>query len=295
MQGAFSGAGSKQTAVQEALVAAIGTYESRIRFGLELFPSDTKSSSCSHACCVDDKPSVLPQPNALDNMSSLLLCSEQQGCQAASSPDSPSHKALSQVWAYYASRAKNLWGSDAQTSAYVLLITASEPSCSLESAMDASCGVAVTSANSLASLMDIPVVVLSVGYQADKTPNSCLVRISNQGSTSPMPGNLPRLQVPTSVSALQDAVTNLFAAVAQKSCTLGTKDSIPDQAGLKVSMGRTDIAQSESDGWSFDPANRFQIKLSGSACSTYLKSAPDTTVSAYYSCTLCAGSLACAP
>jgi len=287
MQTALPGSASKQAAVQSALSDAIGTYQSHINFGLELFPSyeNERAGDCRSSCCAAD-PAVPPQPNTLDAISGFLLCSDQQGCQT-SAVDSPSHKALEQVQISYSTRSKtSSWNDNPFTSAYVLLVTSVEPSCSAETSGPEVCQAAKTTAGNLAKL-DIPVVVLSVGYSAESNSSSCLVQLSKVGTVSPMPSNVPRLYTASSYNDLKEDLSTLLAPLARKSCTLTTTDFVPDYATPGVGIGDTTIAQDASNGWSFT-WSRAQIKLSGSACDQYVKSPQGTSVQMAYTCSTCA-------
>lgn len=285
MQATFPGAATRQAAVQSALSDAISAYQSRINFGLEVFPGDTndRNKDCRSSCCAGAP--IAPQTNALDAIGSSLLCSDQQGCQTGSS-DSPSQKALEQVQACLADRARSSSWTDPPHSAYVLLITGAEPSCSADLSGADTCGTARTIATNLGK-MDIPVIVLSVGYPADSNPSSCLVQLSNRGTVSPMPSNVPRLYISDSSNDLKDDLSTLLSALARKSCTLTAVDWVPDYATLTVSVGDTTIAKDASNGWSFG-WDRSQIRLSGSACDQYLKSPQGTLVHVTYTCSTCA-------
>jgi hypothetical protein len=292
MQASFAGSSSKQAAVQSALSEAIADVQSRVWFGLELFPGDANTfgrpggGGCAHSTCCAGEPTVEPQPSASGAISGLLTCNEQSGCDSNSS-DSPSHKALEQVQTYLLGRSRYPWSQD--QSVYVVLITATEPSCGSDSSGVDICGSARAQARSLGNA-DIPVVVVSVGYQADSNPNSCLAQISKQGTVTPIPGDT-RLFVPMSLGGLKDNISTLFGAIARKSCTLSTYDVIPGYATPTVTVNDTTIPQDESDGWSFN-SSRSQIKLSGAACDLYLKS-PSGNLLVTYTCSICPGANAC--
>jgi hypothetical protein len=284
MQAAFPGASSKQAAVQTALNDAIGAVQSRVRFGLELFPGDTNggSGSCSHNTCCAGDPSVAPTINAQSAIGSYLSCSEQSEC-TSDSFDSPAHKALEQVQKFlsYWSR----WSDPRLQSSYVLLITASEPSCASEAGNGDSCP-AKTAAAQLNNY-DVPIVILTVGFDPRNNPNSCLVQIGKNGS----PGS-DRLNTPSSYSALKDTLSSLFKAAARKSCTFTTYDIIPDFAEVSVSMGSGPIPKDGPEGWSFDGTDRTRIKLGDKACDQFISSSA-RTITVSYPCFTCDGPKAC--
>jgi hypothetical protein len=289
MQGSFSGSYSKMSALQSALSDTIGVYQSHVRFGFAEFPDP--GNKCAHsACCVFDRePPVQPQYNALTAILGALKCSDPQDC-LASTPDSPSNFALEAVQRYSSSSSSSRWGQ----SQYVLLIAAAEPSCG----RDDVCPAAVNAATVLGN-MDIPVVVLAVGYQPD--PNtSCLARISTRGSKDGMPGASGRLYAPTSTTALKENLSTLFGAIARASCTLAA-DQVPEGAELWVTLGNTTVPQAAdcnaSSGWCFPPNVAFhnEIMLLGSTCDQYLQMPEASDIRAGYYCDTCSDAGACMP
>ena len=206
----------------------------------------------------------------------------------AASDDSASYAALEQVRDYC-----NKYPS--YDDRYVLLVTASEPSCSALANSKDACSRALSAASYLGNgTSKIRVVVLSVGYQPDS--GSCLVGISQTGSFLSMPANANTLYAPSSVYALNDDVNGLFAAVAETSCTFDSMDVPPSGAQLVVSMGpNTTVPQVDStdkDGWSFANPSHTSITLSGSWCDQYVNSMY-TSISVAYTCSTCGGSNAC--
>ena len=289
MQGDFPGSSSRQSAVQDALLASIDTYQSRIKFGFEEFPGDPgrKSNNCMHQSCCAGAVSVPPGLNQGPLMSGALQCSEQQVCQFSSS-DSPSYDALSKVRDYYRSRS----GFDTDDR-YVLLVTASDPSCSSESGTMDSCGMATNAATDLGN-MGVTVVVFSVGYQPDSNPKSCLSSLSKVGSSNAtMPGNAPRLYAPTSFATLSKDISDLFDAIAKANCTFSTNNPGPEGVLPKVWVGFTQVQQGGPDGWSFNDPGHTQIALSGSACDLYL-SQVGAKVTVYW-CSTCSSPGVCSP
>jgi hypothetical protein len=293
MQGAFSGgSGSKAASAQNLLTSDIlPTYQSLMQFGLELVPGngEFRSSNCSHGgCCVDSPPTVPAGANALDLIKSSLQCSDQQPCPATG--DAPWHQALSAVRDYYYAlwSSKSSWGWGVTQPGFVLLVTASEPSCAVEGTNDL-CSAALNAATDLGKL-DVPVVVYSMGFPVDSNSRSCLAKLSSVGSvTQQLPGGAAKLNVVNSTSALKDNMTALLNAIAAMRCTLTMNESIGDGVSLAVTVGSTSIKQDGPDGWSFDnSAGHSTIKLSGTACQMYVAS-PQLTVSAAYSCVNCAG------
>jgi hypothetical protein len=300
MQTALSGSSSKISAVQSALSEVIGAFQGRMRIGLEQFPSDAtgKAGSCSKSGCCAGPPTVEPgyYANSGGAISSSLYCSNDSPSCASGGPDSPSHKALEQVRAWYFDRARGASYGNAQSqrSTFVLLITGSEPSCSSEPSGADLCTGAATAANDLGSEKDIPVIIVSVGYQPDtSSTNSCLVRLSKLGGKSPLPTGMVKLNPAMSASSLRDGLFGLFWTIEKQSCAFGTNDLSDLPANAQITVGSSTIAASDTDGWSFDGDDQSRIKLSGSACDNYLfaKNTPD--VRAKYTCSTCSGPNAC--
>jgi hypothetical protein len=281
MQGNFAGSYSKMTAIQSALYDTIGAYQSHIKFGFAQFPDP--GNACAHSsCCVGKQPPVQPQYNALKAILDALKCNDSQDC-LASTADSPSHEALSAV------QRGGYFSSPPGQSQYVLLIAAAEPSCG----RDDFCPTAVSAATTLGN-MDIPVVVLTVGYQPD--PNtSCLVRISKVGNRTGIAGSL---YAPTSTTSLKENLSTLFGAIARSSCTLATTDPIPEGAELSVTLGNTAVPQTDcnaSSGWCFAPNVAFhgEVMLLGSTCDQYLQMPQASDIRAVYYCDACSDSGSC--
>jgi len=285
MQAAFPGASSKQSAVQQALYDTIGAVQSRVRFGLELFPGDANggSGSCYHNTCCAGDFAVYPETYALSDIGGYLLCSDQAAC-SSESTDSPAHKALEQVLRFVSNRFR--WSDPRVQSSYVLLITGTEPSCASEAGNGDTCPAKAVAAQ--LNNYDVPIVVVTVGYDPKSNPSSsCLVQLSKSGSPSP-----DRLNTPSSYSALKDTLTGLFKSAAKKSCTFMTYDIIPDFADLNVSMGGPPLPKDGPEGWSFDGSDRNRIKLGDKACDQFIGSA-NRTVTVSYQCFTCEGAKAC--
>lgn len=289
MQTSFGG-GTRESNAEQVLLDAIEKYQGKIKFGFEQFPansSDKGYSDCQHNdCCAGSV--VPPTIEAFNSINGLLQCGGTSGstCPAASY-DSASYAAIEQVRDYC-----NKYKSDDDR--YVLLVTASEPSCSALADSKDACSRALSAASDLGNSW-IRVVVLSVGYQPDS--GSCLVRISQTGSFLSMPANANTLYTPSSVYALNDDVNGLFAAVAETSCTFDSIDVPPSGAQLVVSMGNStnaipQVDSTDKDGWSFANSAHTTITFSGWACDQYANS-KYTTISVGYTCYPCGGGPAC--
>jgi hypothetical protein len=290
MQTSFGG-GTRETSAEQVLLDAIEKYQGKIKFGFEQFPADSSDkgySDCQHNDCCAGSVKVDPQPNALSRISGLLQCSTTSGSTCASaSDDSASYAALEQIRDYCNSK----YTDDDR---YVLLVTASEPSCSALADSKDACSRALSAASDLGNSW-IRVVVLSVGYQPDS--GSCLVRISQTGSFLSMPANAKTLYTPPSVYDLNNDVNELFAAVAETSCTFDSNYVPPSWAQLVVSMGNStnsipQVDSTDKDGWSFANPAHTRITLSGTACDNYMKQ-QYANITVGYTCSTCGGSNAC--
>jgi hypothetical protein len=170
------------------------------------------------------------------------------------------------------------------------LVTSSEPSCvALPDSIDP-CNDATSAASSLGT-NQVRIVVFSIGNQP--AADSCLLKVSKIGTNGPaIPNNKTSLYAPSSMSALNSAVTEVILAAARKSCTLELDPSDPvplNQAALfTVKIGDTTIPQIASrggDGWYFDnyPSPNI-IALSGSACDAFVLSQRNDVSVTYTSC-----------
>ena len=290
MQSSFAGT-TRQDAAESALVNVVATYQSRVKFGFEQFPpdgSDRAFTDCPRNTCCAGSVGVDPQPNAYKRMSGAINCGEGQNLACpAPTYDSASYAALAQVRDYF--KSKNSFTDDDR---YVLLVTASEPSCSAQSNSDDACKDALSAASDLGGLGAL-VVVVSVGYQP--TPDSCLYRISQTGSSLLPPANTSTLYAPSNLYGLNTALTEFVSAVAETGCTLDSYDPPPPaEAELKIYIGNNQnpIPQDGQNGWSYANPDRTSITLSGAACDQFVM-AQTNQISASYSCSTCGGSKAC--
>jgi hypothetical protein len=279
MQANFPGSYSRLNAVQSVLTDLINTYQKSIKFGFAQFPDPGCGGRST--CCAAKWPTAEPGYST-ELIFDALQCDEPQTCLSPSA-DSPSHDALAVVQSYRFLR-------DYQRK-YVLLIAASEPSCSGEDSSEEACGQATGVANSLGG-SDIPVVVLTVGYQPDQK-SSCLVKVSKAGTKTDMPSGALRLYTPSTSSNLKDNLSTLFAAIGRNCCTLDS-DYVPDDASLTIKLGNNIVPRADcsaSSGWCYpDAASRNQIRFLGSTCDQYLQTSPPGDIWAEYSCSTCSDS-----
>jgi hypothetical protein len=277
MQTSFD-SGTRESAAQNALISVIQTYQTRVQFGFEQFPANKSESQCQAGTCCAGSVSVDPAFSNLVLMSNNILGNDPRGA-SWPSQDSPSHKALAVVQDYIS--ANFYFSTDAPAGQYVLLVTASEPSCTAETP-DACCTSARKAASALGN-SGVRIVVLSLGYQPDQ--KSCLYQISQTGSLYPV----------NSSDDLTTALTNFVSAVARTSCTLNTSSPPPSQAQLSISIGFNRIQQTDGnnqDGWYFANPDRTSITFSGSACDSYVNSQDSLNIG-YYACSACGGSGTC--
>jgi hypothetical protein len=278
MQTSFDG-GTRESAAQNALINVIQTYQTRVKFGFEQFPADKTESQCQSGTCCAGSVSVDPILSNLAWMSSSILGNDPRGA-SWPSLDSPSHRALAVVQDYLSANSNS--STDAPDDQYVLLVTASEPSCTAETP-DACCTSARNAASALGN-SGVRIVVLSLGYHPDK--KSCLYQISQIGPSLQLPANTKAPYLVNNNDDLTTTLTNFVLAVAQTACTLNTTTPPPSQAQLSVSIGLNPIQQTDGndqDGWYFANPDRTSIKFSGSACDSYVHS-QDSLYIAYTCC-----------
>lgn len=287
MQTAFGGT-TRAEAAESALMDAINKYQAKVKFGFEQFPADSNDKDygeCQrNSCCAG---SVIPTNwNNGPKISGSLQCGDFGSPCPYPSSETASHVALQKVRDFYYKERVPL---EEDNDHYVLLVTASEPYCF--SSSDA-CEQALDAADELGEI-GIRVLVLSVGYQP--TSSSCLARLSKTGSKLAVPSGLKTLYTLSSVSNLNAAVAEIALALAKTTCTMESSDTPPpDDATVKISVGRTSIPQVDGtaqSGWSFANAERTRIVLSGASCELFVYSWD--SVSAGYSCSTCGGSPAC--
>jgi len=229
---------------------------------------------------------VDPNLNNLKTINNALQCSDSSypPCPTPTN-DSPSSAALAKVRDYFKAHREQ-----SNEDRYVMLITASEPSCTGEG--DA-CDSAVKATNDLGDL-GVRVVVLTVGYQPG--PGSCLKRLSDVGSSLTPPHNLGTLYPTSSQSGLASALSQFVAGVAEASCTQDSLDyPPPDGQTPTVSIDDKSVPQvtpTNDDGWSFANSAHTTITLSGSACEQWISSS-SSKLYVNYSCSTCPGPNAC--
>jgi hypothetical protein len=277
---------TRESAAQNALISVIQTYQTRVQFGFEQFPASKSESQCQAGTCCAESVSVYPATSNLVLMSNSILGNDPRGA-SWPSLDSPSHKALAAVQDCF----KYNCTTDDHDDQYVLLVTASEPSCTAETP-DACCTSARKTATDLGN-DGVPIIVLSLGYQPDQ--KSCLYQISQTGGTLQPPANAKKLYSVNNNDELTNALTEFISAVARTSCTLNTSSPPPSQAQLSISIGFNRIQQTDGnnqDGWYFANPDRTSITFSGSACDSYVNS-QDTLYIGYYACSACSGSGTC--
>jgi hypothetical protein len=267
MQAAF-GNTTREAAARSALLAAVDTYQARVRFGFVQFPADSNDKSyseCQRGYCCAGPVDVQPQTNNYTAMNGAIQCSNSP-CPAPSA-DSPSNAALLQAKEYY--KSKSEWWKR-----FVLLVTASEPDCEVASGGDA-CDSAVNAARELGNI-GVGVGVISVDYQPG--PNSCLTKISQSGET------FLQTYSPRTVNGLTSAVDELALTVAQIACTVDLETTPPAQVTPIVSLGKTPIAEDEQNGWSYANYAHTSITLSGQACDLFLRPPASTLYVGYNTC-----------
>jgi hypothetical protein len=268
MQAAF-GNTTREAAARSALLAAVSTYQARVKFGFAQFPADSNDKSyseCQRGYCCAGPVDVQPQTNNYTAMSGAIQCSSSP-CPTPSA-DSPSNAALLQAKEYF--KSKSEWWY----TRFVLLLTASEPDCAVASGGD-TCDSAVAAARELGNI-GVGVGVISVDYQPG--PNSCLTQISQSGET------FLQAYSPRTVNALTDAVDDLVLTVAKIACTVDLDTAPPAQVTPIVSLDKDPIAEDEQNGWSYANYAHTSITLAGAACEKYLRPPASTLYVGYNGC-----------
>lgn len=281
MQTPFDGT-TRAGAAQTAIGNAIESYQSKVQFGFEEFPADSNDkeafASCPRTTCCAGSVNTLTDYNSINGW---LQCGDPQSSPCPpSTADSLSFAALDRAGDYF-SKPRSHSSND-----YLLLVTSAEPSCAALTDINP-CSDAITAASYLGT-KQVRIVVFSIGYQP--AADSCLLEISKIGTDGPpIPNNKTSLYTPSSVSALNTAVTEVVSAAARKPCTLDTGDPVPpfQTTPFTVKIGGTTIPQITSkggDGWYFETDNYPRIILSGSACDLFVPSPRDDVSVTYTSC-----------
>jgi hypothetical protein len=290
MNSNFGSTGTPRAEVaQTALAGAVTTYTSRIKFGFEDFPSDSMRSQCPQGSCCANQVWVGPASYNASRVNSYIQCSDLHGsgCQGTST-DSPSNAALARARDYYG--ALNPPTTD---DLYVLLVTASDPSCGSDS-HDTTCTNALAAASDLGKL-NVRIIVLSVDSQARHNP--CLSQIPLNGYLK-LPTSVHSVYPTSSPSDLGTALTELFDAIARNACTLSFSPQIPPNTDLTVSIGQNTtvspiVGANDQDGWRCTNPSCTGITLVGSACDQWVKAPPMSDLYVGYACSWCGGSTPC--
>jgi len=268
MQEAFSDttrAGAVQTALNEEIVGS----QHHVQFGYEQFPGSGSGfgAPCASGSCCAGLVTISPAINNFSDISSSINCySDPHGgnCMSASA-DSPSHAALAVASDYLSSRRQ--WQFDGDQ--YVLLFTASEPSCAGQDSATACAGA--SKATSDLSNDGVHVNVVSVGYPPD--PSGCLSHLSPTTT---------KLYVATSSKDLSSAVHLIIQRAASAACTLIYYQTPPADANkVQVSLGPSGSVP--SDGWTFGYTHNV-ITLLGNSCETFLQSTMDRLSVTFSTC-----------
>ena len=289
MQSAFGNpTTTKESAAEIALVNAVSTYQWKIPFGFEQFPTEPAEYQCPQGTCCAEPVSVDPQLGNASYMSTSIQCTDAHtaGCPATST-DSPSYAALAKARDYINNRTK--YDPTNDDDLYVLLLTSSEPSCAAES--HDVCASARNAASALGT-NKVRIVVLSLGYQPD--PSSCLSQISQKGSLD-LPYGIQTLYSVKDSNDLANTINGLFLAIAKKtSCTMNST-IVPANQALTVYIGQELVPQTDGhnqDGWSYADPTHTSITFSGKFCNDWVNSTGQEPTVGYY-CSLCPGPNAC--
>jgi hypothetical protein len=289
MQSAFGNTTTtRESAAEIALVNAVTTYQWKIPFGFEQFPTDAAEYQCPQGTCCAEPVSLDPRLGNASYMSTSIQCTDAHtsGC-SATSTDSPSYAALAKARDYYNSRTK--YDPTNDDDLYVLLLTSTEPSCAAES--HDVCASARNAANALGT-SKVRIVVLSLGYQPD--PGSCLSQISQKGSLD-LPNGIQTLYSVKDSNDLANTINGLFLAIAKKtSCTMNST-IVPANLALNVYIGPELVPQTDGhsqDGWSYADPTGTSITFSGKFCADWVNSTSSEPTVGYY-CSLCGGPNAC--
>jgi hypothetical protein len=254
MQEAFSPT-TRAGEVQTALSNEIANYQQHVQFGYEQFPSSGSDAPCASGTCCAGNITVPPTAiNKFPDINSSMNCyfDAHGGNCMSTSADSPSHAALAMASDYFSRGPRQFDGDQ-----YVLLFTASEPSCA---GQDAS--TACTAASKATSDLHNDGVRVHVFYVGDPPdPSGCITHLN---ATTTI------LHVATSSNDLSSVIQQIVHQAASAACTLFSYQTPPADANkVQISLGPNSSVP--PDGWT-PGYTRNVITLLGSSCETFLNS-----------------------
>ncbi|MCG8424328.1 MAG: hypothetical protein MJE77_41075 [Proteobacteria bacterium] len=247
----------------EAVSTVLTNFDSSIRFGLMLFPSDRQgcdmSFTCQHGAVFID-----PQPDNGNQITSFLGATSTCGriC-------TPIAETLNQLPSYM-DRPAYPGLKDASRENYVLLITDGEH-CT-------TCWGDPTDIVRDLRNESPEIKTFVVGFGTDVAGSEQLNMMADAGGTA-RPGE-PRYYQAESAQDLDEALAIISGAVL--SCDYALTEVPPNSDELSVYFNNTEVARNAADGWEYNPANN-HIVFSGNAC-TELQSGQVTDLKIIFGC-----------
>jgi len=249
---------------REAVRSLVTDYETRVFWGLMAYPDPREG------CGMTVDAEVPPGPGTRTSIESELmrmqiqpfgLCGLDNTDTTTQPRQTPTHDALSSSLALPEMM-------DPMRESFVLLVTDGGASC-------ASNGELSTLATSMA-MMGVPVAVVGFTVGSDV---STLEAIAASGGL-PRPGGSPSYYTAESRADLD----TVFDAIAERvvSCDLALTTTPPDASEIFVYVNDMELAESDMDGWSYDPATN-TITFNGTPCDD-LRRGDITRISISFGC-----------
>lgn len=278
MKMAFDGT-SRGAAASNALTTTIKKYQYSINFGFSQFPSSPSDPNCKPGTCCSG--ALVPPVNNPTSVLQGVACGDPQGTPCFSpSADSPSYDALAKVWDSVKAN------TNQEVDQFVLLMTASDPSCSADTTNSNFCNIDTT-INNLVS-HNVYIFVLPVGASFSST--SCMSSISKLGPG--LSGISPIDLTPATTQAtLGDTLDAFVRSVAKRACTinLGRTTTIPsDPSRVQINFDNN-TTPIDKNTW---VTNRSTVTFSGTSCDKIVDSKVGS-ISLSTTCNTCGGPNPC--
>ncbi len=241
---------SKLAIMKMALTELVTTWDSRINFGMMLFPGD---GACGAGTVTNP---IMPRNASAISARLAMLADDLFGCALMNTGATPTPISIDAARSYYASIPPNPIGR------YVLLATDGLPNCGPELPDGGTEETIDETVAAIAALQADGIDTFVLGFGADLSGGGdALMRMATAGGTG-MPYNA------RSAAELDLALDMIAADIIPASCTIMLDGPVVDPALLQVSFdGGALIPRDEShgSGWDYDPATN-TITFYGAEC-----------------------------
>jgi hypothetical protein len=261
------GTGTRYSVEAGLLSSLAGSYQDKLRFGFQAFPSRTACDGHAPGCCAEP-PALSVGLDQGDAVADAVAAA------APVSGATPTPEALRLARAYFAGLA------DGVTDRYVLLSTDGRPSCGGDGRLAApdlrdpngvwlsgACHDALVEVDALVAAR-VKVIVLGIGGTGAGGPgetDGCLEALAVRGGM-PREDGRPSFYPAADPQGLETALQQIFGGVSRPSCDL-TLDVTPgDPDRVAVFLDGREIPRDPTQGWSFGGADPRHIVINGEYC-----------------------------